>query len=77
MAALKWSGIRDKYELREKCRLARNLAEHMGLAIANLKLRESMRNLSVRDALTGLFNRRYMDEALEQELARAKRSSWW
>jgi len=37
-------------------------------------MRESMRNLSIRDALTGLFNRRYMQEALEQEQHRTRRN---
>jgi diguanylate cyclase (GGDEF)-like protein len=63
-----------EHHLNEKSRLAKSLAEHVGLAIANLKLREAMRNMSVRDSLTGLYNRRYMDEALIQELHRARRS---
>ena len=32
-----------------------------------------LRELSVRDSLTGLFNRRYLDETLERELSRAGR----
>jgi diguanylate cyclase (GGDEF)-like protein len=44
------------------------------LGIANLKLRESMRNLSIRDPLTDLYNRRYMEEALAQEMHRSKRN---
>lgn len=58
----------------EKCRVAKVLADHIGLGIANLKLRITMRNLSIRDPLTGLFNRRYMEEALAQEQHRAKRN---
>jgi diguanylate cyclase (GGDEF)-like protein len=58
----------------EKARLAKILADNIGLGIANLKLRESMRNLSVRDPLTGLFNRRYMHESLAQEQHRTKRN---
>ena len=54
--------------------LAKTLAERIGLGIANLKLRESMRNLSIRDPLTGLFNRRYMEEALPQEQHRTRRN---
>jgi len=54
-------------------RLAVTVADQLGLAIANLKLRETLRNQSIRDALTGLFNRRYMEETLERELARAER----
>ena len=64
----------EEARLAEKCRLAKILADNIGLGIANLKLRESMRNLSIRDPLTGLFNRRYMEEALGQEQHRVKRS---
>jgi len=59
----------------EKFRLAKSFAENIGLAIANLKLRDAMRSLSIRDPLTGLFNRRYAEETLAQELFRAKRQS--
>jgi diguanylate cyclase (GGDEF)-like protein len=54
--------------------LAVTVTEHIALAMANLKLRETLRNQSVRDPLTGLFNRRYMEESLERELSRAKRN---
>ena len=54
-------------------RLAVTLAEHVALAIANLKLRDTLRRQSIRDQLTGLLNRRYMEEALERELRRASR----
>jgi diguanylate cyclase (GGDEF)-like protein len=64
----------DEARMTEKCRLAKILADNIGLGIANLKLRESMRNLSIRDPLTELFNRRYMEEALAQELHRTKRN---
>ena len=40
------------------------IAENIGLAIANLQLRDKLMSLAVRDALTGLFNRRSLDEAL-------------
>jgi diguanylate cyclase (GGDEF)-like protein len=55
-------------------RLAVNLADHVGLALINLKLRETLRDQAIRDPLTGLFNRRYMEETLERELLRAERS---
>ncbi len=54
--------------------LAQALTDSMALALANLRLRESLRQQSIRDALTGLFNRRYLEEALERELHRATRS---
>lgn len=56
-----------------KQQLAVSLADHIGLALANLKLRESLRTQAIRDPLTGLFNRRYMEETLERECARVKR----
>jgi diguanylate cyclase (GGDEF)-like protein len=56
-----------------KVQLAMSVAEHIALALANLKLRESLRSQAIRDPLTGLFNRRYMEESLERELRRAKR----
>ena len=59
----------------EKSELAKILANNVGLGIANLKLRADMRNLSIRDPLTGLFNRRYMEEALAQQLHRTTRDN--
>ncbi|MEQ9373370.1 MAG: PAS domain S-box protein [Coleofasciculus chthonoplastes F3-SA18-01] len=56
-----------------KQRLALTVAEHLALSLANLKLRETLSQQSIRDALTGLFNRRYMEESLEREIHRAQR----
>ncbi len=53
--------------------VAELLGTQWGLTLANLRLRETLREQSVRDVLTGLFNRRYLDEALKQELHRAER----
>ncbi len=55
-------------------RLATALAEQIALALANLRLRETLREQSIRDPLTGLFNRRYLEESLEREIRRAMRS---
>ncbi|MDR7193144.1 GGDEF domain-containing protein [Luteimonas terrae] len=49
------------------------LAEQLGLAIANLQLRETLRTQSLRDPLTGLFNRRYLEESFVRELQRCDR----
>ncbi len=54
--------------------LAGVLAKQVALALGNLKLRESLKNQSICDPLTGLFNRRYMEESLEREFSRANRN---
>jgi diguanylate cyclase (GGDEF)-like protein/PAS domain S-box-containing protein len=49
-------------------------AGQVGLSIANIKLRDALRTQSIRDALTGLYNRRYLEEILEREIRRAARA---
>ena len=49
-------------------------AGQVGLSIANIRLREALRTQSVRDALTGLYNRRYLEEMLDREMRRAGRA---
>lgn len=46
----------------------------MSLALSNISLREKLRTQSLRDPLTGLYNRRYMEDALERFLSLADRS---
>jgi diguanylate cyclase (GGDEF)-like protein/PAS domain S-box-containing protein len=57
-----------------KQRLAVTMAEHIAMALSNLKLHETLRSQSIRDPLTGLFNRRFMEESLALELRRAVRN---
>lgn len=64
----------DDEHLGEKERVLANMAGRIGVSLANLKLRESLHELSIRDQLTGLFNRRFMEESLERELNRAERN---
>jgi len=59
--------------LRARRQLAATVAEQLAMAIANLNLRETLRHQSIRDSLTGLYNRRYFQEALEREIRRVKR----
>jgi len=67
--------LQSKEPLSEfKKRVALNAAEHFALTFSNLKLREILRNQAIRDPLTGLFNRRYMEETLDRELSRAIRN---
>lgn len=50
------------------------LAENIASAMVNQKLQRDLKEQTIRDPLTGLFNRRYMEEALALEVARAARS---
>ncbi|MGR6839415.1 sensor domain-containing diguanylate cyclase [Aliivibrio wodanis] len=54
-------------------KLAFTVAEHLGLALANLNLQEKLREQAISDPLTGLYNRRYYEETINQELMRAHR----
>ncbi len=56
-------------------RLARAMADSMSLALSNIALREKLRTQSLRDPLTGLYNRRYMEDALDRYVSLAERSS--
>jgi diguanylate cyclase (GGDEF)-like protein/PAS domain S-box-containing protein len=49
-------------------------AGQVGLSIANIRLRDALRTQSVKDPLTGLYNRRYLEEMLEREIRRAVRA---
>jgi len=54
-------------------RVILQVAEATSMAIANLKLRDTLRQQSIRDPLTGLYNRRFLEESLGRELALAQR----
>jgi diguanylate cyclase (GGDEF)-like protein len=56
-----------------RLQLFQTVAEQISLALANLALRETLRRQAIRDGLTNLFNRRYMEETLEREISRAQR----
>ena len=56
-------------------RLAVAVGGRVALSLAGLLLRETLRDQSIRDPLTGLFNRRFMEDTLGRELQRAKRRS--
>ena len=53
--------------------LAFSIAEHLGLALANLNLHETLRRQAIIDPLTGLYNRRFLEETLEKEINRSQR----
>lgn len=53
--------------------LAISVASQIALSLASLQLRETLREQSIRDPLTRLFNRRFLEESLERELQLAGR----
>lgn len=67
-------GLLPEDDTEALCRQGDAIGERMSLALASLRLREVLRSQSIRDPLTGLFNRRYMEESLERELRRADRN---
>jgi diguanylate cyclase (GGDEF)-like protein len=57
-------------------RLAMMVADHLALALSNLRLREQLQQRAIHDPLTGLFNRYYLDDTLDRELSRAEREQY-
>ena len=49
------------------------LVDRLGIALANIRLRQTLRQQSIRDPLTKLYNRRYLSETLPRELVQAER----
>ena len=67
------NGIRKgKHQLGPQ-QLAVTVGETIKLSLSHLKLRDELRQQAIHDPLTGLFNRRYLDETLTRELHMAKR----
>jgi diguanylate cyclase (GGDEF)-like protein/PAS domain S-box-containing protein len=53
--------------------IIKTVASSIGVMIDNLRLLETIRQQSIEDQLTGVFNRRYFDRKLREEFRRAKR----
>ena len=62
----------DKHQVSQQ-QLAVTVGETIKLSLSNLKLREKLREEAIHDPLTGLCNRRYLEENLARELHRARR----
>ena len=60
-------------QIESKQLVLNRIVEHYALSLANLRLREKLKIEAIRDPLTGLYNRRYMKDALEREAHRAER----
>jgi len=54
-------------------RFAVNAAEQIALTLANIQLRETLQTQAIQDPLTGLYNRRFFNDALRRELQRSAR----
>jgi len=50
------------------------IAEYMALAISNIRMRKRLRAMTLIDPLTGLHNRRFLDDAIRREIGKANRS---
>lgn len=59
--------------LQEIAGLGTALADAMSLALANLALGAKLRSQALRDPLTGLYNRRYMEDTLQRAVQLAQR----
>ena len=57
----------------DKGTFAIRCGEHISMAIANVKLRDELRDQSIRDPLTGLYNRRYFMDAIRREMSICER----
>ena len=53
--------------------IAETVAQNIAMSFANLKLQQELKFQSLRDPLTGLYNRRYLNESLTREIDRARR----
>lgn len=55
-------------------KLAQLCAEQISMAIANVRMRDQLHDQSVRDPLTGLFNRRHMTDTLRKSISRSQQT---
>lgn len=69
------SGVSAVERLEQVTDLGSALADGMSLALANMALREKLRNQALRDPLTGLYNRRYMEDCLQRFVRLADREN--
>lgn len=65
--------LKNKEQNEHMIALAKVAADSISLSMSNLKLRESLKESAIKDALTGLYNRRFMHESLTRELTRIRR----
>jgi diguanylate cyclase (GGDEF)-like protein/PAS domain S-box-containing protein len=66
------AGRKSRHQLGSQ-QLAVTVSETIKLSLSNLRLRDELRQQAIRDPLTDLFNRRYLEEALPRELYQSQR----
>jgi diguanylate cyclase (GGDEF)-like protein len=71
---LEFSRLKNDQLSSRRIQLLENVAEYTANTLANLRLRSRLQQQSIRDPLTDLFNRRYMEEAMRHEENRALRN---
>lgn len=70
------AAIKDQTERKQAEDALKNINELLNLRIIEVeKLQTELREQSIRDSQTGLFNRRYLDETLTREVVRAEREN--
>jgi diguanylate cyclase (GGDEF)-like protein len=55
--------------------VASALSEQIALGLSNIRLRETLKAQSIRDSLSGLFNRRYLEDEFSREISRAQKNT--
>jgi diguanylate cyclase (GGDEF)-like protein len=65
----------DEKGVQQATKLAQPGSEQLSLAIANVRLRDELRSQSIRDPLTGLYNRRHFFETCRNRISTAKRKN--
>ncbi|SFB78946.1 diguanylate cyclase (GGDEF) domain-containing protein [Marinospirillum celere] len=68
------TSLDDQQQLEQLTQFIGRAADRLSMTLTGIKLRQDLQRLSYEDALTGLKNRRYLDESLEREVSLAKRN---
>lgn len=73
LGILRVDSLEQHYFSTDDLRFLRTIADLTSIAIENAQLYERLENLAIRDGLTGLYLRRYMQERLNEEISRELR----
>lgn len=73
MLHVQFSSKYSSTDIKTMGKFASRSAEHISMAIANVKLRDELHDQSIRDPLTSLYNRRYFMDGMRRETSLADR----